>query len=72
VAQPSLSLDVMVLRERDTFAMIPLELAVYCENCRHITNSPGDTCIRCDSSGGLMNLANVLDRKQEVVDVTAI
>ncbi len=53
------------MMDRQTIAIIPLERAVYCESCRQISNSPGETCLACDSTGALMNLARVLERKTD-------
>ena len=46
---------------RDTVVIIPIRLAVYCENCKQITNSPGEICVGCDSKGALINLGRLLE-----------
>jgi hypothetical protein len=41
-------------KDRSTHAIIPLEKAVYCQNCNMITDSVGEICISCKSVGGLL------------------
>lgn len=54
-----------------TYACVPLELAVLCCSCNFVSNSPGDTCVRCSARGGLMNLSTILDKQENlhVVDL---
>ena len=49
---------------RDTFASIALEKSVLCCNCCVVSNSNGDRCRVCDSVGGLVSLARILDKDE--------
>ena len=48
---------------KEVLIVLPARLAVYCENCRQITNSPGSVCVACDSKEALLNLSVMLNRE---------
>jgi hypothetical protein len=49
------------LRPEHHLVCIPVEKAVYCENCGSITNSPSECCGRC-GSGSVLHLAGLIDQ----------
>lgn len=52
--------------------MIPLALAMLCENCQTISDSRTDTCPLCKSSGCLMSLGRVLNPTPELGQISYI
>jgi hypothetical protein len=57
----------MKMNYGETCVVLPLEQARLCACCDQITNSPTDVCIACGCPGGLMCLANVLNRPQPIL-----
>ena len=49
------------LRPEHRLVCIPVEKAVYCENCGSITNSPSERCDKC-GSGPVLRLATLIDQ----------
>lgn len=52
--------------------MVPLALAMLCENCQTISDSRTDTCPLCKSVGCLMSLARVLNPNPEIGAISYI
>lgn len=46
--------------DRRKHAIIPLEKAVYCQNCNMITDSVGEICLSCKSVGGLVLMERLI------------
>jgi hypothetical protein len=53
--------QVRLLRPEHRLVCIPVERAVYCENCASITNSPSECCGRC-GCGSVLHLASMIDQ----------
>ncbi len=52
------------MRFRANGALMPLEEAVLCAECQHISDARGEACPRCQSRS-LLNLARVLNRPEQ-------
>jgi hypothetical protein len=52
--------NVRMLREEANFVSIPVESAVYCENCETISNSGRDRCGVCGSEA-ILRLMHMID-----------
>ena len=50
--------NVQMIREERGLVSIPIQRAVYCENCEQISNSAWLRCGRC-GSGGIVELLNL-------------
>jgi hypothetical protein len=53
--------NVSMLRPEPNLVSIPVEQAVYCENCENVTNSPSERCGEC-GSGLVLHLATLIDQ----------
>jgi hypothetical protein len=53
--------NVSMLRPEPNLVSIPVERAVYCENCENVTNSPSERCGEC-GSGLVLHLATLIDQ----------
>jgi len=53
-------------------AMIPLSLAVLCENCLTISELRGEKCPVCKAEGCLLSLQRVLNPSAELGSVTFV
>jgi hypothetical protein len=52
--------NVRMLRPEPDLVSIPVEEAIYCENCEMVTNSHRERCGRC-GSGHVLRLAALID-----------
>jgi hypothetical protein len=52
--------NVRMLRPEPNLVSIPVEQAIYCENCEMVTNSHRERCGRC-GSGRVLRLAALID-----------
>lgn len=52
--------NVKMLRTEPNFISIPLEMAVYCENCKTVSNSRRDRCGVCGSEA-ILGLAGLIE-----------
>lgn len=53
-------------------AIVPFLAAVFCVDCRAVSNSPGDQCLACGSRGALISLARILQPTPELGRITYI
>lgn len=53
--------QVKVLRPAQSLVSIPVGKAVYCEQCKNVTNSPADQCVQCGSSF-VLHLETLIDQ----------
>ncbi len=51
---------VRMLRTEPNLVCIPVEQAIYCENCGNITNSASERCGKC-GSGPVLRLSTLID-----------
>lgn len=52
--------NVRMLQKESNFVSIPVELAVYCENCETVSNSGRDRCGVCGSEA-ILSLVHMID-----------
>jgi hypothetical protein len=52
--------NVRMLRKEANFVSIPVEIAVYCENCETVSNSRRDRCGVCGSEA-ILGLTGMID-----------
>ena len=52
--------NVSMLRRKADFVSIPVEIAVYCENCETVSNSGSDRCGVCGSEA-ILRLVRLMD-----------
>ncbi len=52
--------NIRMLRKEANFVSIPVETAVYCENCETVSNSGRDRCGVCGSEA-IMSLLSIID-----------
>ena len=53
--------NVRMLRPEPNLVSIPVEEAIYCENCEMVTNSHSERCGKCGSRC-VLRLATLIDR----------
>ncbi len=53
--------NVRMLRSEPNLVSIPVEEAIYCENCEMVTNSHSERCGKCGSRC-VLRLATLIDR----------
>jgi hypothetical protein len=53
--------QVKVLHPLHCLVSIPVDKAIYCENCKNITNSPSERCGKCGSKL-VLRLATLIHR----------
>lgn len=53
--------QVTVLRPMHRLVSIPVDLAIYCNACRNVTNSPSECCGKCGSEF-VLRLITLVDR----------
>jgi hypothetical protein len=53
--------QVKVIRPVDRLVSIPVDIAIYCEACRNVTNSPSERCGKCGSEF-VLRLITLVDR----------
>ncbi len=56
--------NVQMIRKEADLVSIPVEQAVFCENCRKVSNSAWSRCGSC-GSGKMLELAPLLDGPHE-------
>ncbi len=52
--------NIRMLRKEANFVSIPVETAVYCENCETVSNSSRERCGVCGSEA-ILNLVHLID-----------
>jgi hypothetical protein len=52
--------NVRMLRKEANFVSIPVEMAIYCENCETVSNSSRDRCGVCGSQA-ILSLVRMID-----------
>lgn len=52
--------NVRMLRKEANFVSIPVEIAIYCENCETVSNSGRDRCGVCGSES-ILSLVRMID-----------
>ena len=52
--------NICMLRKETNFVSIPVETAVYCENCETVSNSGRDRCGVCGSEA-ILSLLHMID-----------
>jgi hypothetical protein len=52
--------QVKTLRPVHSLVSIPVEMAIYCENCETVSNSPAERCGKCGSEL-VLHLASLVD-----------
>ena len=53
--------QVKVIRPVDRLVSIPVDIAIYCEACRNVTNSPSERCGKCGSEV-VLRIAALIDQ----------
>ena len=52
--------QIKVLRPVHILVSIPVDKAIYCMNCKNVTNSPAELCGKC-GSGPVLRLSTLID-----------